>query len=106
MQSFNLPQMMIERQKRERPYLEFLRVPSMSAGIYFLPAGGNDAQRPHMEDEAYYIIKGRGSIRIGSQDRAVEPGDLIFVEAREEHRFHSIAEDLTVLVFFAPAESS
>ena len=105
MQSFNLPEMMIERQRLERPYLEFLRVPSMSAGIYFLLAGGNDPQRPHTEDEVYYIIKGRGSIRIGSQDRTVEPGDFIFVEAREEHRFHSVKEDMTVMVFFAPAES-
>jgi mannose-6-phosphate isomerase-like protein (cupin superfamily) len=106
MQDFNLSQVITERERQERPYLEFLRVTSMSAGVYFLPAGGNDSQRPHTEDEVYYIIKGRGSIRVGTRDRLVEPGDFIFVEAREEHRFHSITEDLTLLVFFAPAESS
>lgn len=37
---------------------------------------------------------------------AVEPGSLIFVAANIEHRFHTITEDLTVLVFFAPAEST
>ncbi len=106
MQTFHLPQVIADRQQQDRSYLEFLRVPSMSAGIYFLPAGGTDPQRPHTQDEVYYTIKGRGSIRVGSQDRAVKAGDFILVEAREEHRFHSITEDLTLLVFFAPAESS
>jgi len=29
----------------------------------------------------------------------------LIVEANASHRFHSITEDLTTLVFFAPAES-
>ncbi|HYR88602.1 MAG TPA: cupin domain-containing protein [Terriglobia bacterium] len=106
MRSFHIPHVIGERQHQERQYLEFLRVASMSAGIYFLPAGGNDPQRPHTEDEVYYIIKGRGHIRGGSQDRAVQTGDFVFIDAGEDHRFHSITEDLTLLVFFAPAESS
>src|SRR6266850_4571637 len=61
MQTFHLPQVIADRQQQDRSYLEFLRVPSMSAGIYFLPADGTDPQRPHTEDEVYYIIKGRGS---------------------------------------------
>ncbi|HSG39002.1 MAG TPA: cupin domain-containing protein, partial [Thermoanaerobaculia bacterium] len=35
------------------------------------------------------------------EDMAVGPGSVLFVAARVEHRFHSIAEDLEVLVFFA-----
>ena len=88
------------------PYLEFLRVPSLSVGLYVLPAGATDPQRPHTEDEVYHVVGGRASIRVGAEDRAVEAGTVVFVEARVEHRFHSIEEDLTVLVFFAPAEGS
>jgi hypothetical protein len=40
------------------------------------------------------------------EDREVGPGAVIFVKAGDEHRFHSISEDLTLLVFFAPAEYS
>src|SRR2546426_988936 len=83
MQTFHLPQVIADRQQQDRSYPEFLRVPSMSAGIYFLPADGTDPQRPHTQDEVYYIIKGRGSIRVGSQDRAVKAGDFILLEARE-----------------------
>ncbi|PYQ17963.1 MAG: cupin domain-containing protein, partial [Acidobacteria bacterium] len=49
---------------------------------------------------------GRGRLRVGEADHAVEPGTLHFVGDREEHRFHSITEDLALLVFFAPAEGT
>jgi hypothetical protein len=39
-------------------YMEFLRVPSMSAGVYALKAGATDAQSPHKEDEIYYVVRG------------------------------------------------
>ena len=105
MQAFELSQLITERERSDWPYLEFLRVPSLSAGLYALPAGGVDPQKPHAEDEVYYVISGRASIRVADEDRQVEPGTVVYVEAGVEHRFHSITEDLTVLVFFAPAES-
>jgi len=98
---------LLERIQRDRKaYHEFLRVPTMSAGLYVLPRGGKDLQAPHTEDEIYFIVGGRARIRLGSGDRDVERGSIIFVPARVEHRFHSIAEELTALVFFAPAEGS
>ena len=86
-------------------YLEFLRIPAMSAGIYALPAGGTDPQKPHSEDELYYVVKGKARFKAGDEDREVSSGSLIFVAADVEHRFYDIKEDLEVLVFFAPAES-
>ena len=87
-------------------YREFLRAATLSAGVYRLPAGGQDEQQPHGEDEVYYVIGGRARLRIGSADHAVAPGSVAFVRAREVHRFHDIAEDLTLLVFFAPPEGA
>lgn len=82
----------------------------MSAGLYVLPAGGTDQQKPHQEDEIYYVLSGRARVKLRDasgkdQDLAVSPGDVIFVPARQEHRFHSISEELRLLVFFAPSES-
>jgi mannose-6-phosphate isomerase-like protein (cupin superfamily) len=85
-------------------YLEFLRVPAMSAGVYVLPAGGTDPQKPHREDEMYYVARGRARMQIGSDHAEVRAGSVIFVEAELEHRFYDIEEELEVLVFFAPAE--
>jgi mannose-6-phosphate isomerase-like protein (cupin superfamily) len=94
-----------ERALKGLPYLEFLRVPSMSAGLYVLPAGGADAQLPHKQDELYYVIRGKARMHAGLQDRAIGRGTLIFVGASVEHRFHQIEEELEILVLFAPAET-
>jgi quercetin dioxygenase-like cupin family protein len=93
------------RAKAGKLYREFLRVPAMSAGLYVLPAGATDPQRPHHEDEMYYVIRGRGRFRAADQDAEVSAGSVLFVAAEAEHRFHDITEELAVLVFFAPAES-
>jgi mannose-6-phosphate isomerase-like protein (cupin superfamily) len=94
-----------ERAQRGKLYREFLRVPAMSAGLYVLPAGGTDPQRPHHEDEMYYVVRGRARFLAGEEDREVSAGSVIFVAAEVEHRSHDILEELVVLVFFAPAES-
>jgi mannose-6-phosphate isomerase-like protein (cupin superfamily) len=97
------------RAQAAKLYQEFLRVPAMSAGIYVLPAGAADPQKPHHEDELYYVVRGRARMKIkgagGDQDREVNTGSVIFVAKNIEHHFYQIAEELTVLVFFAPAES-
>ena len=88
-----------------KAYREFLRVPSMSAGLYVLQAGAADGQRPHHEDEMYYVVRGKAKFMAGSHRRDVAPGSIIFVAAEIEHRFYDIEEEIAVLVFFAPAES-
>lgn len=106
MDAFEIADLIEERRRQARPYLEFLRVPALSAGLYVLPAGGVDPQQPHTEDEVYYVVSGRGAVRVGAEDRAVAAGSIVFVYAGVEHRFHSIEEELAILVFFAPAEYS
>ena len=89
-----------------QPYLEFVRRPALSAGLYRLAAGEPDPQQPHTEDEVYVVLAGRAVLRAGGDDLAVTAGSIAFVPAGEEHRFHSITEDLLVVVFFGPAEGT
>ena len=35
-----------ERRQSGKRYVEFLRIPVMSAGLYVLPPGGSDPQKP------------------------------------------------------------
>jgi len=87
-------------------YLEFLRVAPMSAGVYVLPVGAIDLQLPHEQDELYYVIRGRGQFRHEAANRNVVAGDLLYVPAHEAHQFHTIEEELVLLVVFAPAETA
>jgi mannose-6-phosphate isomerase-like protein (cupin superfamily) len=95
-----------QRSQSGEPYSEFLRVPAMSMGLYVLEPGADDPQQPHTEDEVYYVISGRGKVRVADEDRDVQTGTVIFVAAHQPHYFHSIEARLSILVFFAPAEYS
>lgn len=102
---FDISQLESGRNQSGKRYLEFLRVPAMSAGVYFLAVGATDPQKPHREDEMYYVLRGRARMLAATEDREVGAGSVIFVAANVEHRFYDIVQELTVLVFFAPAES-
>jgi mannose-6-phosphate isomerase-like protein (cupin superfamily) len=102
---FELAEVESQRLRKGSDYLEFLRVPALSAGVYVLAVGGTDLQTPHRQDEMYYVVQGKARMRAGSEERLVAQGSLIFVAADVEHRFYDVEEELTVLVFFAPAET-
>jgi quercetin dioxygenase-like cupin family protein len=106
MQAFELSQLFQQRADANKLYLEFLNVPNLSMGLYALPAGGTDPQSPHTEDEVYYVVSGQAKIRVAEEDRNVQAGSIVYVAKNVEHRFHSIEEELRILVFFAPAEYS
>lgn len=77
-----------------------MRVPTLSVGLYILPAGKPDPP-PRTEDEVCYVISGRGQIRFAHKDRVVQAGSAVFVASGVEYGFYVITEALKVLVFFA-----
>ena len=104
MQAFELAELISQREGNNKLYLEFLKVPDLSMGLYVLPVGGTDPQSPHTEDEVYYVVSGRAKILVAEESRDVQAGSIVYVAKNVAHHFHSIEEDLIVLVFFAPAE--
>ena len=106
MKGYLIPEVDALRAESGKSYLEFLRSAALSAGLYVLRAGERDLQQPHSEDEVYYVIEGRARFKAGDDDYAVGAGSVLFVEAGAGHRFHSVEQDLKVLVFFAPPEGA
>jgi mannose-6-phosphate isomerase-like protein (cupin superfamily) len=102
-QAFDIPD--LDPQPRDADghgYVDFLASDKLSVGLAVWPKGKPDRQRPHREDEVYYVISGRAKIGVAGEDRDVKPGSLVFVATGVEHRFHDIEEELRVLVFWAP----
>jgi len=99
--AFDLTDEIEKQAKSGKPYREFLRVPSLSCGVYTLAAGARDLQAPHDEDEVYLVISGRGRVRIEGEEREVSRGTLLYVRATSEHSFFEVEEEITLLVFFA-----
>jgi mannose-6-phosphate isomerase-like protein (cupin superfamily) len=105
-QVFDIAEIARRREEGGRPYLEFLRASDLSVGLYVLPAGGEDRQSAHTEDEVYYVVAGRARVRVGNEVGDVAAGSVVFVAAHVPHRFEDISEALSLLVVFGPAERS
>jgi mannose-6-phosphate isomerase-like protein (cupin superfamily) len=105
MQMFRLDDLDAERAANDGAYLQFLRERNMSAGLYALDAGTADPQRPHRQDEIYFVVSGRASITVGEETTMVARGSVVYVPAGMPHKFHHISEDLRVLVVFSPPEA-
>lgn len=58
MRAYEISQLILGAQMAKRSYLEFLRVPNLSMGLYRLKAGEEDSQQPHKQDEVYYVLEG------------------------------------------------
>jgi quercetin dioxygenase-like cupin family protein len=106
MDAFELHGLEAARAATGQPWLELLRVPALSVGLYVLEAGALDGQSPHTEDEVYVVMSGRARITVGEEVRDVGPGSVVFVAAHVPHRFHDIVEALSIIVVFAPAEGT
>ena len=102
---FNIDELSERNAATELPYLEFLRVESMSAYLYELKAGAIDDQTPHDQDEIYYVVSGKAEFTVNGDKKPIESGDILFVKKFAEHRFGNISEDLKTLVVFAPPDT-
>jgi len=87
----------------EARFVEFLRTSALSCAVYRLPAGAQDMQAPHLEDELYFVGGGCAKLRVAGQEREVRAGNILYVRATSEHTFFNITQDLTLVAIFGPS---
>jgi mannose-6-phosphate isomerase-like protein (cupin superfamily) len=64
---------------------------------------GFDPQTPHLRDEVYVVVQGRGEFINGHSRSSFGPGDVLFVPAGVKHRFENFSDDLiTWVIFYGP----
>ncbi len=61
---------------------------------------GIDDQSPHLRDEVYIVVSGKGYFVNGPHRHSFGPGDFLFVPAGVIHRFEDFSDDLLVWVLF------
>ena len=71
MDYFELSAIEVERRVKGELYLQFISEKNLSVGLYELKAGEQDLQKPHGEDEVYYVLRGRASMRVGTEKQDV-----------------------------------
>jgi mannose-6-phosphate isomerase-like protein (cupin superfamily) len=74
--------------------------PGLEIGVYVLVAPEPDRQQPHVDDEVYVVLQGRGMLEVESEQIEVSEGKAAFVPAGADHRFTGY-EGLSVLVVFS-----
>lgn len=86
----------------QKPFAVTLEHGSLRVGLY--APRDKDDQKPHEQDEVYFVLSGRGMFVNGDARQAFGPGDALFVQAGVTHRFEDFTDDLYVwVVFYGPA---
>ena len=99
--AFTLEEVGRQRLAGENVWNAFVRRPSMVFGLYMLPKKvGGDSALTHQWDEINLITRGTGKFQVGQDVMDVRPGDIIYVRKGNPHFFHSLAQDMDILIFF------
>ncbi len=72
--------------------------------VYCLEPGQKQKVHAHAgSDKVYYVLEGRGVVRVGSEERELGPDEITLAPAGEEHGVvNPSGERLVMLVFMAP----
>jgi|TARA_B100000809_G_scaffold259993_2_gene306094 mannose-6-phosphate isomerase-like protein (cupin superfamily) len=106
MDVFDLKDLLKEHADSGERSLRFMFRDALSMSLYILPAGADDLQQPHTEDEVYYVLSGNATWVVGDETRLVSEGAVIYVDRHIPHKFIDITEELKLLVIFAPPYGS
>ena len=71
------------------------------------PPGTSSQEHYHTEaEEAYYVLKGRGSVCVDGETRTIKVGDVVVIVPGQRHKVWQEGEgDLVLLVTCVPAYS-
>ena len=62
-------------------------------GITIFPPGAmHDIHRHPNAEETEYIVEGHGIARVGDEDVAMGPGDIVFVKQNDDHGFRNTSD--------------
>lgn len=88
----------------------FLVTGEETGGAYFVmeaivPPGGGPPPHIHRnEDETFYVVEGRCSIRLGDRVVSAGPGDYVHVPRGLVHNFHNDGDEpMRMILTFTPA---
>lgn len=80
-----------------------------SGGLYVFEPGETAHPEPrhvHEADEVFIFVQGKGVLPIDGQEHPVQTGDVVIVEAGEDHHTRSSVEDPLVAAWYLMEPSS
>ena len=79
----------------------------MFCDVYCFEPGQEQTPHAHAgSDKVYYVLQGKGQVRVGDETKELGPGDIALAPSGAEHGVRNPGpERLTVLVYMAPKPS-
>jgi len=68
--------------------------------LCYEPGQGTVVHHHNTDDEAFYVIDGRGTISVGDEVHEVEPTSLVFAPMGEEHGIQAADDSRLVIIYF------
>jgi quercetin dioxygenase-like cupin family protein len=69
-------------------------------GMSIIPPKERTQKHSHEgTEESIYVASGRGFVKVGNEEEAVEPDSVILVRAGEPHEFHNTSDETMKLVW-------
>jgi len=69
-------------------------VKNISIQISDIPLKSAQPLHKHEPEQCYYIIKGKGLIKIEAEEKIVEPGDAVYIPSNKEHGIKNIGNEV------------
>lgn len=83
----------------------FFKFPNLIWGLYMLPKVTNgDNPLIHSVNELNVVVQGSGQFTVEKDSLEISEGSIVEVSRNKHHYFHSLNEDLFVLIFFPESE--
>lgn len=71
------------------------------------PGSCSNLHQHDVEEEIFYVVSGRGRIRVGKQEEDIEPGSCVYIPVGEPHQlFNTGDETLKILASASPPFNS
>ena len=79
----------------------------MFCDVYCFEPGQEQTPHAHAgSDKVYYVLQGKGHVRVGDETKELGPGDIALAPSGAEHGVRNPGpERLTVLVYMSPKPS-
>jgi len=68
--------------------------------------GGVTPHHSHDYEHEIVVLTGRGAVRAGGEDRAIGPGDVVFIPPGEEHRLRAADDEPMEFLCVTPTRSA
>ncbi|KIV88183.1 hypothetical protein PV10_09102 [Exophiala mesophila] len=79
---------------------------SLSTGIAVCPAKtGHLCAHRHAQAEVYYIIQGRGTVKIDGNETAVQAGSVVFIPGDAEHAIWNLDDEPLQWFYVFPTDA-